>query len=989
MKTLVYIITVLFIPFITGITANAQNPALSNITVTSASINTGDVVTYTINFNYTGDNLPHTLKITDVFDNTRFTVALADIAVPTGFSKSISGGLITCVGNISGSTSSITGQIVITATAKCEGKFKTCISTNTARIYLDGNSVPTDTKTKNVTISAHNKWQILKTLVGMVSTNTFRYKITISSQGCDAYNLYGASLNDVPLNGGRIINYNGTSLPSLTTYTVGLGTLLVGNTYTNYIDVKYPCTLPSGQVVTNCATLTGRGPGNNCVPMPLGQIETQQSCANATISPYSFTVGPNAPSKTHLTDRNHSPGCEDEYTISYQNVTSGIISNLQVCDVFPFNYLELAPTCTSAFTVYINGVAQALPLPRVGATCSNSNPVINISNCPVVPSNLSWNFPNLNPNDIITIKIRVKIRTTAPIGQQVSNTVNLSGTANAAYSVDVCTGTVYPSVSISSSVTDNFTVQAAAPRPVISKQITNGSVFAPGDVVKFKVCISNYGGASFTGKFSDFIDDRVFQNTSIADFNLTAHLDNDEPNQCSYDALSTDVSGAFSYNSGTHTLESGNITIPGICLLNRYANLVIEFEARLKTDAWLCKYVNTAKFNITSPSVPAPNPITASVNYYVQDAGLLGFSKLVDGNLDGIFSSTEQTVPGQTVRYRIELTNLGSVGLKNIKILDNLPKSADQSINTGAARGSTSPAFIITGSPTGSGSLTFASSATQRYGIANPFTLVSSGPSSFGAVTNSSAILSPNSTIWMEYSAQVPLSATQGQVAFNDALVMADLGYDLTNPPSTCMGPTNTGYSLAPTNSPPAKLEIVAGIPCCVGKTGETSIVQESVAYYPEGTIWTPTLSFSYSGLPVKKITVSVVNSWITYDNTECAKEFTSPLYIGTLFKNSPPASLNFGNLVFDPMWAAYAPTFSWFSGIFIREMIYNSVSPGAVTNFNTAQQLTLGIILPSIKTISCCSGKATIVLKFSVEDVNCNICDYFFIKDNIAILPQ
>ena len=132
------------------------------------------------------------------------------------------------------------------------------------------------------------------------------------------------------------------------------------------------------------------------------------------------------------------------------------------------------------------------------------------------------------------------------------------------------------------------------------------------------------------------------------------------------------------------------------------------------------------------------------------------------------------------------------------------------------------------------------------------------------------------------------------------------------------------------------------------------------------------------------------MNTSINYNgNTDCAREFTYPSNLGNFWRWAPPLSTLFGHLAFNPFSGSYSPFggSGWFAETCLREVVYDNTGPGATTNFNTAYPLTLGITLPDVRNLSCCAGvTATVVLKFSVEDVNCNICDFFFTKDNIAL---
>lgn len=867
---------------------------------------------------------------------------------------------------------SFTGNIIGNYTASSVGDYKYCPQTYSATLRINGVVVGTP-QTHTVTLTANNQWTITKTVVGIVNANTVRYRIEMYSPQCNgAYNLYKARLLDNASNGGIFVWSSSSPAYTHTPYgsstiNFNLGTLHVGGTIkTVFVDIKYPCSLPPSTTVCNQARIRATIP-LNCTPPPpfaFPNINVLSNNACTTLPLFTGLISPPSASKV-LSDgtRNNSPGCQNSYKLTLTNTQQYNINNIVVTDYFPASQLTLIPNMSysSNFPTYIY---------------NNSS------------GTLTWTLNSsfvLQPGESIQITIPFQVNGTAAIGSQVCNNAKFTATGFSVISYNLCTNAPINNLPISINVPACcFTVQAIAPRPVIYKSITNGVNHTAGDILHFKVCVSNYGGVGFTGTFSDLIDPAIFN----APTNVQVFMDNAAGSGCSISSANMiDLNSGgtiINFNSGTNQLQ-GTLNVPGQCQLNLFSNAVIEYDVQVKNDPFPCAYKNTAKLVVNGTNY------TASANFNLKISNSLSMLKEISVDGGATYQLAASAAPGQTVKYRIKLTNISPYTLRNLRVIDNLPNGPDNELYaTGPTiprNASGTPKLTTTASgPTYAGITTgiTASSYTSLFspipGCSQTASAYSTGRKAvyFNYGTNT---LAPSQSTTVTFDAKVDVNAPIGGVAINDAFICSEIVVP-PQQPETCVNPFLTSAALTPTITNPVSLTIIKfDPPCCKDKQFSAVLQSAETTGDINGTAWKPNLTVSYSGLPVRKFTVSVVDVVISYSNTLCANEFTPFGFLGTLY--GTPNTIGGLYINSTQNYTPYSPP-NWF----IREMMWDIYSgPGTATSFNSGVNVPLFVILPAKKQLTCCTGTAVIKLKFTFEDNNCNVCEFF--QDFTVTLPN
>ena len=562
---------------------------------------------------------------------------------------------------------------------------------------------------------------------------------------------------------------------------------------------------------------------------------------------------------------------------------------------------------------------------------------------------------------------------------------NATFTANgfSVIGTNLCTGAPINNLPISLQVQKCFVVQAIAPRPIVYKTITNGVNHTAGDVLHFKVCISNYGGAGFSGSFSDLIDPAIFN----APTSIQVFMDNDASSQCGISAanmIDLNTSGTIvHFNSGTNLLE-GTLNVPGQCQLNRYSNAVIEYDVQVKNDPFPCAYRNTANLVVNGTNYSDH----ADFNLKISNSLMMLKEISVDGGMT--YQLAASAAPGQTVKYRITLKNISNYTLTNLRVIDNLPQGPDNELYTNSpviprnaagtpALTTTATAPVFSGITTGITSSSYSTLFNPIPNCSQPVSAYAAGKKAVYFNYGTNTLISGQTTT-VTFEAKVDVNAPVGEIAINDAFICSDIVLPSTQP-VTCITAFVSNPSLSSTITNPVSLTIVKFVPlCCQNKQFSAVLQSAQITGDINGTAWLPNLIVSYSGLPVRRFTVSVVDATISYNNTLCANEFTPYQVTGTVFTMS---NIIGGLYAAFPNYAPYAPP-NWFT----REMTWDIYSgPGSVTNFNTGMNVPLIVFLPAKKQLQCCTGTAHINLKFSFEDNNCNVCE--FMQDFTVTLPN
>lgn len=279
------------------------------------------------------------------------------------------------------------------------------------------------------------------------------------------------------------------------------------------------------------------------------------------------------------------------------------------------------------------------------------------TNVPINSSNI-YNFllPLVADNTSKTIRIYFTINANAPLEERITNKITYNYSLS---SVATCTTSSCLSP-INLEGTGEATVVVGGPKPImnLTKCIVDAKdSYAVGDEIRFRILVSNYGNADFTGSLQDVLN----QNQDLAFVNGSSSVTYWDTGSvkptlgCSLN-LGTQITpppftSGFS-NTGGNTL---NYTFNPALPFNDSNVVLIEFSAKIKPQNFGTKS-NTAKLQ--------PNGLTRTVNYYVAKDGSLKVSK---------HSDKQAASKGDLVTFSLKVLNDGTIPLNNIKISDALP----------------------------------------------------------------------------------------------------------------------------------------------------------------------------------------------------------------------------------------------------------------------------------------------------------------------------
>jgi uncharacterized repeat protein (TIGR01451 family) len=516
------------------------------------------------------------------------------------------------------------GTFDVTVTLDCAGVITTC------------------TTSVSVIARADNYWSISKEFVtGDLTCGISKWRIRVSHNnpngaGLGTYKLSGliTETPTVPIVTGASFSvnyawsYNSTA--SLYVYLQNCGN--AGTTITN--TANYNFTLGDGTCDSMSGTITA-------VSDPLVS-------PNASIS-FSKTI----PS-TYYT--NYSPGCDSYYRLNICNNGNVPWTDLTITDNLNIPGITITGMSLGGWTVS----PTVPPYPATTYTFTRPGFI-------------------LNPGECTSIYIYYEIDAGATIGSTISNTANLSyvaaGTGTGSPGgggPDPCPGVSCPTIDDSvqnTTASVDFVVENPKSIPRIKKCIIDPPnplvppIYQIGDVIKFRVMVSNSG----SGNLTDIINDAMgmpSQNLQINPGSISYEYYADQYkgliNSCNPSFSTAPVAPPFSVVADTTDLQNPEWNVnnmPGICDYNKANFLVIEFEAEILPQLSGTK-TNTA-------TIPyGASTVSSSVNYSIDEVGILAIHKEADAEI---------VENGQSFNYTITVSNDGSVPLDNIVITDMLP----------------------------------------------------------------------------------------------------------------------------------------------------------------------------------------------------------------------------------------------------------------------------------------------------------------------------
>ncbi|MBK6996994.1 MAG: hypothetical protein IPH31_19525 [Lewinellaceae bacterium] len=869
----------------------------------------------------------------------------------------------------------------------------------TKRIFLSNSIV--------IKIIANSDWIVTKKSIGYVGVNVIRYKITVNRKNpysrIGFYNLYSPIITDWAPPGGIIgsVSKPGTLCPTISYVTsniasISLCKLDICQNWPQYfyLDVAYPCdAFPAGTSVDNCINLTGQSPPDCNTGKPPYK-EQLQICAKKAIDPlgcvnnwtgtsgggpnptptYTFPVTPtayvsypNGPQDDTCTNdilpafyttelsiekgetyvANHFPGCQGQYYIRICNSGNTPVTNISVVDNWPqpCSYLTLLSTPNYPSDAFDNVSYSGCAL---GPSCC--------------PSTINFNEKpgfTLYPGQCIMIYMNYEINATTPLNTVLSNcvTVNCDGTFGPP--APLCPG--YPLLPFSKTVCYDFTTEPAKAKPNICKSVEGTTNYEPGQWVRYKICISNYGGAGLTGVLTDLIDPTL-TNPSIIGYYYSLNAGSTCPNlpaitqsygQLPPGLISANLSGPW------------NINLPAQCEVNKYATLCLLIQAQVKAYTPSGTYWNRTKLIPTGEK-----PLLDSTAITVAQTAVAQTWKCVKGDLDADFNDSGTATPAGMVKFRISILNSGNVPLTDFVVGDQL-QAPFTTFSNGPIK-----AFISSGPVLDAGcqlnvgteysvfTTTYLNKLpipieclTQNgctYGTCPPLDIWPPPPTGIVQLKFGGLILLPGQLLTVELTAIVPPTVPPGARMCNKSWVRACNAID--NTPTQ----VSTAYVC---------LTISPFVPNCCPKdmqleiqpiANSTTITPDAVG--PKMLLETSFSLLASSTVPIQEVRVTVVDKTIDYQpDAACVQCYTPYRFLGTFAQSQVKLQPTLGALLLNPY------------SVINKEIVYK---PGHPMLFSPAQTLAVRIRLPDLQNIPCCETNGEICLKFVFKDVNCNYCE-------------
>ena len=375
---------------------------------------------------------------------------------------------------------------------------------------------------------------------------------------------------------------------------------------------------------------------------------------------------------------NKTVGCTGEYFIHFQNnsTTGEIVQNFNILDNIPSN-------------ITVNSISWQTNQQQTGNYILNSTSTnITTTNGSVgtIPNSLSSiNFnlaSNLNSGKYFRIKIGFTVNSNIAVGTTISNTATVTGNF-------INNNTV-----INKTSTNEFVVEAGKPKIYVGKEVCLGDnkFYNPGDIVRYKLSIINYGSDALNNVvISDVLDPNFTYVGNPSYYSSTAPTNNLGCNPAiSGNLNSWGVNLTTPNPTASATGTNLEWTIPSIgpnCNSlawfhpsityannnNGYEKNYIEFDVKINENAPPGLYNN----NFTVNGDEISNAVTSN-NSRVNVKELAGISTIKLQSLDNgttwtNSSITPNVLPGQNILYRLNIKNLGNLEFKDLVITDALP----------------------------------------------------------------------------------------------------------------------------------------------------------------------------------------------------------------------------------------------------------------------------------------------------------------------------
>lgn len=820
----------------------------------------------------------------------------------------------------------------------------------------------------NVSLKAEakNYWKVEKKHVwGNLSGGAIYWDVVLSNTngnpGIGDYNLNSGSITD-NVTSGAIISVSGGGLSGLTglnTSTASWNTGLIPSTTNSpivYHVQTYSCD-PSGTVVKNCVKYnfclgkevkmianpdwdiqkaknsdskissvasipTPKAKGPILLPQkPCCDRATGEVCASVTLTGTGSYSTNFSKSLTYGNNLNYAQGCQGEYRILVSNNGNIPLNNINISDAIPTGIDVTKITVSDngsgvGMDYTMTGLGSGVLAPGGYPLNTGVTQIWDFTSSPLTnPATFTLSTTGANALTGGYIEIRIKFTITAPATTYINNCANLTFTGTYNGWGNWCTVTLPPLPNASSQQDcAPFTVEQPKAIPGVRKCIRSGQQsFSVGDVIPFRIVVSNHGAADFSGNLTDFLG--LPQNLSLVpgSVNYSWGVGSFSP----YSTMPSCIS-AFSNNSNatpswlsvtqqtSQNLGWSISNMPENCDLNSASYLVIEFDATVLPQSF-GQYCNSAKLG----------SLHSDACYNVMRVAQIKTTKQV---------STAFVEPGQSFNYIILVKNYGSVALKDIRVEDQLPTCV--TYNSRSAR------------------------KLDINGNLLSVTTVSPGPTTY--------TFSP--TLILQPGESVELTITVIRKA-------NDQGEQCCNPKAEGFG-TSNDVTLQLVHFPDGPVCVKSSLCCAIKDLN----VQFFTTTNNGGIV--PVFLITGGAIPVQEIEISLIDYHAEYSNVACKPANMGNLFghIQPFVGNYGTNYFDFNSLPFSGSPSLQLQTVVNPVNNSLTWTGLTPISLGGGWNFNGL--IALNFIAPDIVNLSCCTGKVYYCFKVRVKDVNCNVCE-------------
>lgn len=852
-------------------------------------------------------------------------------------------------------------------------KFKAGITCNneegtfnvTIKLICDGVADRVCTfKQISLNAKAQNYWIVEKKhIFGNLSGGGIYWDVIIKNTngtpGIGDLNIFNGSITDA-VSSGQIISVTGGGLSGLTglntsTASWNTGTILSTTPYVVYRVQTYSC-MPANTEVTNCVKYNfclgkevklianpvdgdipkvrssdSKIPSAASVPPPGGPIgpvqkpccdrATGEVCASIKLVGTATTSANFSKSLTYDNNLNYAPGCEGEYQIIVSNNGNIPLNNLVITDFFPagIQVFQISVTASGSNMYYDIPFGS----PTTGFS-TFSGPHYSQTWTSGFPSQFKLNTTSGTLlGGVIIIKIKFKIF--AAVGTTIKNCANLnySGTYDGWSNwCGIQLPPPNPNVSAPQSCV-SFIVQEPKAIPGIRKCIPTGQQsFSVGDVIPFRIVVSNHGAASFSGNLADLLGTTSLQNLDLVagsvqySYGMGPYSPYFTPPGCinSFSNISTTPPSWVSVTQQTSQNLGWSISnMTGNCELDSASYLVIDYKATVLPQSF-GNYINTAKLATSTGT------LNGLAYYNVLRTAQISTTKQVN---------TAFVEPGQSFNYMIVVKNEGSVALKNIKMDDTLPSCV---------------AFTA---------------RSAKYLDVNG-TMISSigvtgGPPTF--TFPPSLILQPGESV------ELIVTVTRNANDQN----------------KQCCNPSARGSGI--TNDVSADIISADDGPVCITSSLCCNIKDLNVSFgtgHDNNSGIVPVFLITGGTVPIQEIEISLIDYHAEYNAIAC-----KPANMGNLFGHIQPFNgyygtnyYNFNSLPFSGSPSLQLQTVVNPVNNSLTWSGSNPINLSTAGGWNFNGLIALNFIAPDIVNLDCCTGKVFYCFKVRLKDANCNICE-------------